>query len=160
MAYCSGLGAAPADKITSFATLVRAEADKCFAATLLKRASDRALADEATTVAAQAVSAAKATADVKKAKKAIDDALARVLVVLPQVKANVANLAAIQQAAVDAKKGIDERAAAARRVATPAVVPGASVFDPSLEAPSVPKAAIVGVAVVAVLLLWPRRKRS
>ena len=160
MSYCSGLGATPADKITSFAALVRAEADKCFAATLLKRDSDRALADEATTVAAQAVSAAKATADVSKAKKAIDDALARVLVILPKVKADVANLAAIRQAAADAKKGIDERAAAARRVAAPAVVPGASVFDPSLETSSVPKAAIIGVAVVAALLLWPRRKSS
>jgi hypothetical protein len=157
MAYCSGLGATPTDKITTFATLVRAEADKCFAATLLKRNSDRALADEATTVAAQAVSAAKATADVSKAKKAIDDALARVLVILPQVKSNVANLTAIRQAATDAKKGIDERAAAARRVAAP--VPGATVFDPSLEtSSSLPKAAIVGAAVVAALLLWPRKR--
>lgn len=156
MSYCSGLGATPTDKITTFATLVRAEADKCFAATLLKRDSDRALADEATTVAAQAVSAAKATADVSKAKKAIDDALARVLVILPQVKSNVANLTAIRQAATDAKKGIDERAAAARRVAAP--VPGATVFDPSLEpSSSLPKAAIVGAAVVATLLLWPRK---
>lgn len=159
MAYCSGLGATPTDKITTFATLVRAEADKCFAATLLKRDSDRALADEATTVAAQAVSAAKATADVSKAKKAIDDALARVLVILPQVKSNVANLTAIRQAATDAKKGIDERAAAARRVAAPVLAPGASVFDPSLEtSSSLPKVAIVGATVVAALLLWPRKR--
>lgn len=158
--------------VAAFATIAKAEAEKCFAATFLKGADDRQLVADVTSTTARAASEAKAkmATDPAAAKAFIDTAMQMVATTLPQIK-DIGNVSVVQAAANAAKQAIDgaaaaEAAAKARRASsasasiptTPALplpdTSSGSSFKPT------PVQIGLGVVLVALLVLPVGRKKS
>lgn len=158
-----GLGAVSAadaaSKIVAFAKAAKDEAERCFAATTLHMDVDRQRADDVITTAAQAATTAKSASTPAKAKTAINDALVKITVILPQIKSS-ADVAKVQAAATAAKSAIDAAAQAASLKPQPEVLPPSESGGGGFSLSSIPPVALVAVAVAAALFLLPGKKRS
>lgn len=146
-----------ASKIAAFAKAAKDEAERCFAATTLGMDVDRRRADDVITTAAQAATAAKSASTPAKAKAAIEDAMAKIAVILPQIK-STADVSKVQTAATAAKSAINAAAVAQAKAPAPVVPPPSEGGGFSM--PSIPPVAIIAVAVAAALFLLPGKKRS
>lgn len=163
-----------AQKIAAFASVAKQEANRAFDATLLGQAVDRERADDIIMSTAQLANALKAKTagvysfvkDRATAKSAIDNAMAKVASILPQIK-DIGNVATVQAAANAAKTAIDKvvvptQTSTASSTIVTTTLPTLPPEPPSsgFSMPNIPPFAFVMFAAAAAILLIPSKKRS